>query len=180
MLQVGGFRHAPGDALGQQLGDTWGLRVDPGLQIGEFGISIPLESAATSSPYPERDTDTLGTFGVGLALRGRLRQGSRLGIYAGAGYMRRWLFGGQPVVRRCSQVGGCDGGYWTESPRYTMSGPMAELVWTWTWSVRPSTRLGLAFTTRVERPRVELPGEGTVTGTAISTALTVWLGRGGR
>lgn len=176
MVRAGPFLNSPIGNLDQELDVGWGVRAGPGLRLGRVTLLIPLESGMTMSPHPERDTHSLSTFGMGVALEGTLLQKQNFGVHGGAGYVRRWLFGSGPVLRRCDEVGGCDGGYWMESPSYSMAGPFASLITSFT-SHRDRIRFGIAVETRIERPAIELPGTGTVRGLAISTSLAVTLGR---
>lgn len=172
--EVAAVIHQPAGGLGDQLGGGWAMRVDAGIGRGPLALTIPFEVGAFEPRRPERDSQHLVALGTGVALAGVVYQGERLGLRARAGYTWRWLGGDGEVLRTCDEVGGCDGGYWHESPSYLLSGPSAGLAATWSWPLGEA-RTGVALEARVERSSIELPGTGTVTGPLVAVGLSVWL-----
>jgi len=172
--EMAGVSNHPVGALGDELGPGWGMRVGLGIGSGQIALVAPLEFGSFTTEKPERDTDGLLSIGLGLEISGVLYQGERIGLRARGGYQWRWLSGDGEVIRRCHEVGGCDGGYWHEEPAYLLSGPVAGLAATWSWPLA-GARAGFALEARVERARVELPGTGVVAGPLVAIGLTTWL-----
>ena len=167
--------HRPAGSLGDELGPGWSLRVAAGAGWGRFALSAPLEIGGFTPRRPERDSRALLSLGAGLEVAGVLYQGTRAGLRARGGYQWRWLSGDGTVIRRCHEVGGCDGGYWTEEPSYLLSGPSIGLAATWSWAFQEDARAGVALEARLERARIELPGTGVVAGPLVAIGLTAWL-----
>jgi len=167
--------HRPAGSLGDELGPGWGLRTTFGAGWGRLALSAPLEIGRFAPRRPERDSDSLLSLGTGVEIAGVLYQGRRAGLRARGGYQWRWLSGNGTVIRRCHEVGGCDGGYWPEEPRYLLSGPSIALSATWSWAFRDNTRAGVALEARLERAHIELPGTGVVAGPLVGIGLTAWL-----
>lgn len=61
--------------------------------------------------------------GLGPSIRRELTRGAGLRLHVRLGYTMRWLRGDGEVTRTCDHHGGCDGGFWTETPSYTAHGP---------------------------------------------------------
>jgi hypothetical protein len=173
--EVAAVINQPAGALGEELGGGWAMRVDAGIGRGPIALTLPFEIGGFDPRRPERDSQHLVAFGTGVSLGGVVHQGERLGLRARAGYTWRWLGGDGEVLRTCDEVGGCDGGYWHESPSYLLSGPSAALAATWSCPLGEA-RAGFALEARVERARIDLPGTGTVTGPLVAVGLSVWLG----
>jgi hypothetical protein len=149
-----------------------------GIARGRFALAAPFEIGGFATRKLERDSRSLFSLGAGVDLAATLLQGRYLGLRARAGYQWRWLSGDGDVMRRCHEVGGCDGGYWSERPSYLLRGPAAGLALT--WSARfGDARAGAALEARVERAGVDLPGTGEVTGPLVAIALTVWMSAAG-
>jgi hypothetical protein len=172
--EVAGVAHRPAGALGDELGDGWAMRLEAGIARGRFALEVPFEIGSFDSRKPERDTDSLLSMGTGVGVVATLVQVGTVGLRARAGYQWRWLSGQHAVTRRCHEVGGCDGGYWSEEPAYLLHGPLAGVAAT--WSARfGEARGGFALEARVERASVELPGTGDVSGPLVAIALTMWM-----
>jgi hypothetical protein len=172
--EIGAVRHRPAGDLGDELGPGWAMRTAAGIARGPVALTVPFEIGGLDTRRPERDSRSLFLLGTGFELTASLLQGERVGLRARAAYHWRWLSGDGEVIRTCDQVGGCDGGYWPETPQYLLSGPAAALAATWSWPLGEA-RAGLALEARVERARVELPGAGAVTGPLLAIGLTAWL-----
>jgi hypothetical protein len=156
------------------LESAWALRSAFGIARGPVALTTPFEIGSFTSARPERDTDSLLSLGTGIELTGTLVQGERLGLRARAGYQWRWLSGDGEVMRTCDQVGGCDGGYWHETPGYLLAGPAVGLAASWSWPIGQA-RIGLALDLRIERAVIELPGTGEVAGVMTSVGLSTYL-----
>ncbi len=172
--EVAGVAHRPAGALGDELGGGWAMRFAGGVARGRFALTAPLEIGQFDTRKPDRDSAVLLSMGAGLDLAATLLQGPHAGLRARAGYQWRWLSGDGEVQRRCHEVGGCDGGYWSEQPSYLLSGPSAGLAATWSAPLA-EMRCGFALEARVERAGVDLPGTGVVTGPLVAIALTMWM-----
>jgi len=172
--EVAAVIHQPAGALGDELGAGWAMRIDAGIGRGPVALTVPFEVGGFEPLHPARDSQHLVALGTGLALAGVVYQTDRFGLRARAGYQWRWLGGDGEVLRTCDQVGGCDGGYWHESPSYLLSGPSAGLAATWSWPIG-AARTGFALEVRVERARIDLPGTGAVTGPLVAVGLSAWL-----
>jgi hypothetical protein len=172
--EVAAVINQPAGALGDELGAGWAMRVDAGIGRGPIALTLPFEVGAFEPRRPERDSQHLVALGTGVALTGVVYQSGRFGLRARAGYQWRWLGGDGEVLRTCDQVGGCDGGYWHESPSYLLSGPSAALAATWSWPIGEA-RAGFALEAGIERARIDLPGAGTVTGPLVAVGVSVWL-----
>lgn len=172
--EVAGVAHRPAGALGDELGDGWAMRLEAGIARGRFALEVPFEIGGFDTRKPERDSPHLLSIGTGIDLAAIVVQGRYAGLRARVGYQWRWLSGDGEVVRRCNEVGGCDGGYWSEVPAYLLHGPAAGLAATWSARLGEA-RGGLALEARVERASIELPGTGGVSGPLVAIALTVWM-----
>lgn len=177
--EVAAVAHRPSGELGDQLGSGWAMRLAAGIALGRFALEVPVEIGGFDTVKPERDTEHLLSMGTGLDLSATLVQGSHAGLRARAGTTWRWLSGDGEVTRRCHEVGGCDGGTWSEEPSYLLSGPAAGLAATWSARLG-DVRAGFALETRVERAAIDLPGAGRVTGPLVAIGLTVWMAAAGR
>ncbi len=62
--------------------------------------------------------------GVEPSLRHELTRGRGVRVHVRAGWRWRWLIGDTEVERLCSFHGGCDGGYYDQTPTYAASGPV--------------------------------------------------------
>lgn len=69
---------------------------------------------------------TISYLGVGVepSLRRELTTGPGVRVHMRLGYGWRWLRGDREVERLCSVHGGCDGGFWSETPTYAAHGPV--------------------------------------------------------
>jgi hypothetical protein len=176
LVEIGVRSIAPTGALGGEFSGGWETAMQLGFAVGGLALAVPAEVGGLDSRHPARDNETLVTFATGVELRGTLHQGERAGLYARAGYRWRWLSSAPSVTRRCGEVGGCDGGFWTESPRYQMNGPLIGVGATWSWANADRIRFGAAIEARLEHMRVELPGTGAVTGGLAALAVQLWIG----
>ena len=176
--EVAGVVNRPAGALGDQLDTGWAMRLAAGLGRGRFALTVPFEMGGFDSRQPERDTEHLLSLGTGIDVAAVLVQGRHAGLRARAGYEWRWLSGDGEVVRRCHEVGGCEGGYWSEEPSYLLSGPSLGLAATWSARI-DDARAGFALEGRVARARIALPGTGEVSGPLVAIALTVWMSPAG-
>lgn len=172
--EVAGVSNIPAGALGDELDAGWAIRMALGIGRGRIALSAPFEIGGFESRKPERDTERLFSLGLGAEVAATLVQGSHAGLRARAGYQWRWLSGEGEVIRRCHEVGGCDGGYWPEEPAYLLSGPSAGLAATWSWRIQEA-RVGCALEARIERARIDLPGSGEVVGPLFAVGLTAWM-----
>jgi hypothetical protein len=172
--ELAGVSNIPAGRLGQELDAGWAMRLVLGVGRGRFALGAPLEIGGFDSRKPERDTQRLLSLGLGAELWLVVAQGPHAGLRARAGYQWRWLSGEGEVIRRCHEVGGCDGGYWHQEPSYRLAGPSAGLAATWSWRI-DDARAGFALEAGVERARVELPGTGAVSGPQVALGLTMWM-----
>ena len=176
LVEVGARALAPVGPLGAEFSGGWETAMQLGASVGRVGLTVPFEVGGLDSYHPARDGETLTTLALGGELRATLHQGAHGGLYGRAGYRWRWMFSSTPVTRRCDEVGGCDGGFWTETPGYWMSGPIVALGATWSWATPERVRFGAALEARLEGARVDLPGAGEVSGGLASLALQLWVG----
>lgn len=65
--------------------------------------------------------------GVEPSIRRELTTGPGLRVHMRLGYAWRWLHGDHEVQRLCAIHGGCDGGFWLETPNYPAHGPVLAI-----------------------------------------------------
>ena len=114
-------------------------RLGAGLSRGPWAVILSGHFYLLGDLSEPRTTDTrLGYLGVGVepSLRRELTTGPGLRAHVRLGYAWRWLRGDAEVTRLCDVHGGCDGGFWRETPSYTADGPVLAFGVGW----RPRTR----------------------------------------
>jgi hypothetical protein len=172
----GGGLHAISDHGTQPTGF---LRVGVGVGRGRTALLLsgmigPLGSIR--EPMPEADLSYMD-LGVEPSLRHDLTRGPGLRVHVRAGWRWRWLLAGQEVERQCSFHGGCDGGYYRETPHYGASGPVFAI------GVGGRTRgdywAGFGAELAVARAVIDRPGMDPDLGDVLVTlGMNVALGRG--
>ncbi len=101
-------------------------RLGVGLSRGPWSALVSGHLYMVNNLSEPRTTTTVSYLGVGVepSLRRELTTGPGLRLHVRLGYAWRWLRGDQQVERLCDVHGGCDGGYWSETPVYTAHGPV--------------------------------------------------------
>ena len=101
-------------------------RLGAGLSRGPWSLLVSGHFYLLGDLSEPRTMATLGYMGVGVepSVRRELTAGPGLRLHLRAGYAWRWLRGDRDVQRLCDVHGGCDGGYWSETPTYAAHGPV--------------------------------------------------------
>jgi len=163
-----------------QLGDEMetsaaGFRWGFGIRSGSIDAAALVEMMKVHSHRPERDNGDLFGVGAGVDARLLLPGQRRWEPYLTVGWRYRWLLGDTPVIRSCDAVGGCDGGFWTETPGYGAHGLAVAIGVQRTF--RHCDGYGAVFTElRGERLFLDLPGTPDVGGGLVMLAAGVSAG----
>ena len=101
-------------------------RLGAGLSRGPWSLLISGHFYLLGDLSEPRTMTTVSYLGVGVepSIRRELTAGHGLRVHMRAGYAWRWLRGEQDVQRLCDVHGGCDGGFWSETPTYAAHGPV--------------------------------------------------------
>jgi hypothetical protein len=155
-------------------------RLGAGLSRGAWSMLVSGHFLMLGELSEPRTTGSLDYLGVGVepSVRRELTTGSGLRLHLRLGYGWRWLRGGSQVLRLCDIHGGCDGGYWLETPVYRADGPVLAFGLGWRPRLRgdiwPAFGVELAFSHHTLDRRGADPD---LRGTLVSLALNVAVGR---
>lgn len=115
-----------GDIADQARDSAVLYRLGAGLSRGPWSALVSAHMYLLGDLSEPRTMTSLGYVGWGVepSLRRELTTGSGLRVHVRLGYGWRWLRGEREVQRLCDVHGGCDGGYWQETPVYAAHGPV--------------------------------------------------------
>ena len=101
-------------------------RLGLGLSRGPWSALVSGHLYMVKNLSEPRTTTPVSYLGGGVepSVRRELTTGAGLRLHVRLGYAWRWLRGDREVARLCDVHGGCDGGYWSETPVYTAHGPV--------------------------------------------------------
>ncbi len=179
-ITIGGALHT-GEVADHAGRSTMAMRMGAGVMRGpnallvsvSFGMLNDLEEAGTNGPFPTSFLEV----GVEPSFRRELTRGSGLRAHVRAGYRLRWLFTSTSLPRTCDVHGGCDGGFYWDSPTYRAHGPSAALGLG--FRTEGDLWAGFGAELAVTRATMERPGTNLDLGdTVISLGLNVAMGRG--
>lgn len=114
-------------AIAEQARDTAILyRLGAGVSRGRWALLVSGHLHMLGELSEPRTTMPVSYLGGGVepSLRRELTTGAGLRVHMRLGWGWRWLRGDREVQRLCDVHGGCDGGYWQETPTYAAHGPV--------------------------------------------------------
>lgn len=92
------------------------------LMSGTMGFLFSLDEMQGYSEAP-----SFFELGIEPSLRYELTRGAGWRVHVRGGWRKRWLFSLTELPRTCDRNGGCDGGFYDDSPTYRASGPVAAI-----------------------------------------------------
>ncbi len=105
---------------------TFQYRVGVGVARGPWALLVSGHMSQLRQLDEPREVEPVSYFGGGVepSVRRELTAGPGLRMHVRLGYAWRWLGGDRDVTRLCDVHGGCDGGFWRETPSYRADGPV--------------------------------------------------------
>jgi hypothetical protein len=183
-MTIGGALHT-GEVADHATRKTMAMRVGGGVMRGPnallvsftFGMLSDLAEPTTGSAWASEVPTSFIELGAEPSIRRELTRGSGLRVHVRAGYRLRWLVTSSGLPRTCDFNGGCDGGYYFDSPTYRAHGPSAAIGLG--FRSAGDTWAGFGAELAVTRATIERPGLNPDLGdTVISLGLNVAMGRG--
>lgn len=173
---IGGALHT-GDVGAAASRLTYLERVGVGVARGPWAVLVSGELFGLAHLPEAHVAGQASYFGYGVepSVRRELTTGPGLRVHLRLGFGWRRLSGDQEVLRLCHVHGGCDGGFWRETPRYPAHGPVLAVG----LGYRTPGRIWPAFGVELALHHLTIDRVGLdpdLTGTMISLGLNLGVG----
>lgn len=177
-VSIGGGLHT-GDVGAQASRLTWEERVGVGVARGPWAVLVSGELFGLSELQEPTSTVQVSYFGYGVepSVRRELTTGPGLRVHLRLGFGWRRLAGDKEVQRLCDVHGGCDGGFWQETPSYPAHGPVLALGLGYRPRVRGRIWQGFGVELALHHLTLDRKGlDPDLRGTMVSLALNLGVG----